>query len=462
MVSTIEPGRKKAESENGDSASLDVSLDSDVERENSAPASASNVADASVGVKTTDDPETAAVKVIDGQPLEVDANDSIADDGDVEVKDSLETLPLSVDDAKNNSIVIDEPTVEVDEKPTVVEAPTEDIDVVDERKDEKEPESEATPDLSNETESKSTENKTEIKSTTDDAKATASKIPEVQLPIEDNVVVADSSVPDASPAVELSEAVESLPVETDGIVTTSLEVDSQTNNEAITSSVDVKEDSNSKALPKSEEDDSECEPSLAKIPRLELNTVDTTSVPNEVAVVAAVLEVAEQGAIDSAPLPIAIDATEDPISTTSEVVVPIEVESVEPFASKATKPVEADSTEPKHDTVAEESIADAPATSPAVPERIITESIAVALEAEVASSDDIAEVNMAVVEEEEVDVAPTVSAVDSTAAIITSPEANVAPTMVADTTAAMEASPIIPSDEQMDVDEINSADSMDL
>lgn len=462
MVSTIEPGRKKAESENGDSVSLDVSLDSDIERDNSSgPASAND--SLPVALKANDAPEDeAADKEVAGQSTQIDADDSIIDDGDVEVKDSLESLPSTVDDAKE---------VEVDDKPTdtVVENPVNPaveevhIDVVEENKDEKEAESvcEASPPvLAEETERTPTENETETNSAADEIGPSTATTLDAQLPSEEDVVIADSSVPDATPAVE------SLP-ETVEPVKKPLEVESE-GNDAISSSADVTasvEESTVNASSLQEDEDSECGPSSAKIRRLELNDVDTTTVTDVSAATVTVPDqpVEEIDSIDDSALPISDDSTQEPNSTSSEVILATEEptavaphENIAPEAIES-KTIEADSTEPENKIAIEDSIADTPvATSDPIPEAIITESNAETIEepTEVASSDDIAEV-MAVEEEP----ASITSAVDSTAATILAPVA--VDLVVADTT-AMDATPIIPSDEQMDVDEANSADSMDL
>lgn len=451
MVSTIEPGRKKSESENGDSASLDVSLDSDMERDHSGPASLT---------KANEESETEAVKVIAGQSTQSNADDSITDDGDVEVKDSLVNLPDMVDDTK--SIEVDEEQPKVAVKNTT-EQGVEDIhiDVVEENKIEQAVESQV---VANEVDTKPIEIETETKSEADEVVLTASTTSEQQLTSEGQVAVADSSVPDVSPAVAAVEEVEPV-TETSENVTTSDKVETELN-DAISSSVDVTEPKTKETTEEELVDDSECKPSSPKMPRLESNDVDTTNVLEEAIAVGSVSDEAVESvavSIESEPQ-VSTDSTQEAISTSSEVGNPLEEETISATLESinpeivASKPIEADSTEPESKIVNDESIADTPATSSVNPnpEPIIAiESIAEAIveSAEVASSDDIAEV-MAVEED-------TLSGVDSTASAILTPTDNVAPLVVADTT-AMEATPIIPSDEQMDVDETNSADSMDL
>lgn len=465
MVSTIEPGRKRVESENGDALSLDVSLDSDIERDVSGPASASVAA---VAVAAKEEIVHQAVKATAGQSNLAD--DSITDDTDVEVKDSSELVPPTLEDTKHIE-VDDEPTVAVAEP---AEKPSEDIqiDVVEEIKEEKPVESVSknTADvLTTEAESLPTEGEPEAKTVPVENEATTASSSNVASKSAENLVAADSSVPDAIVADAVIEPVETLAENKDN-VTTTLKTEPELN-DAISSTDDVATTTAvtvTKAPITEEDDDSECKPSSPKIPRLEQSDVGTISVQVDVVVdpVAESIESDTLSTPSDVPSQEVISTSTDAKSALDKPSIVAAAEIITPEVV-ASAPIEADSTEPETEIAADALVTSAPVAEPIITESIVAvevdaaASVPVAESAEVASSDDIPEV-MAVEEEQPASSSSVV--VDSTAVptvVATAVENAAIPVGGADTT-AMDATPIIPSDEQMDVDEANSADSMDL
>lgn len=487
MVSTIEPGRKKQDSENGDSLSLDVSLDSDMERDIGGPAGAAPAV-ASASVDTAKE-EIETDKAVAGQSTkDDDVDEPMADD--VEVKNSLEkeTLtPTIVEEAK--AADVDDVAVEKED-----DKPTEDIqiDVVEEPKEKPSTSESALIETptdkvdSSQSESEIKAEETPCDVAVDNKPASIDALVKDE-PIEDlsvavsaeKAVVADSSVSDSAAAVQISEVVESVPEIVENVTTTLDNSVDPEFSEAISSTVSVAvpdvivpAEEVSVTASVSIEDktdaneviDDECKPSSPKMPRIEEaadDAVDTTS--GNVATVP--VDVVETPAESIAAI------AEEPISTSTEAIVSAAEAVAVDAASEAilseveiAKTIEADSTEPdsKPDTVepiASDAVDAVPYVEPTVEPSDVELSAAPIVEptvplAEVVSSDDIAEI-MAV-EEEPV---PATSLVDSSDATVPAIETDIP--LAADTT-AMEATPIIPNDEQMDVDEANSADSMDL